>query len=110
MRAGQEGRHNEPFSFALPPMNFYGAGGRGGAGFGGSLLPSAAVLLVCTCQRVGRASRLNFVFALAPFHFPGPGGGLFGGSSQSATALLVDTCGRDGRGGAMHRSLLRFHR
>ena len=43
MPAGQEGKRAEPFFFSLSPLNFHGAGGRGGKGFGGSL-PSAAEL------------------------------------------------------------------
>ena len=58
---GREGNCTAPFPFALPPLNFHGPGERGGAGFGGSL-PSAAVLLVYACQRVGRASVLNVYF------------------------------------------------
>ena len=33
----------------------------------------SAALLECACQRVGRASGSNFVLALEPFNFPGPG-------------------------------------
>ena len=107
--AGREGRHDAPFSFVLPPLNFHGVSGRGGAGSGGSL-PSADALLACACQRLGRASGLNFVFVLASFNFPGPGDCVFGGSPHSAAALSVDTCQWDGRGGAMHRFRLRFRR
>ena len=87
-------------------MEWVGEGRR--AGTGGSL-PSAAALLVHAYQRVGRASGLNFVFVLAPFSLPGPGGGVFGGSLHSAAALSAGTCQRDGRGGAMYRFRLRFH-
>ena len=72
MPAGREGRRDVPFSFALPPLNLHGARRRGGVGFGGSLL-SAAALLECAYQSVGRASGFNFVFALEWFNFPGPG-------------------------------------
>ena len=74
--AGREGMRAEPFIFALPPLNFHGAGGRGGAGFDGSLL-SAAALLVYVCQRVGRVNGENFYFALPLFNFPGSGSGVF---------------------------------
>ena len=63
MSVGREGKRAEPLYFALPPMSFHGAGGQGGAGFGGSL-PSAAALLVYARQRVERASVLNFCFLL----------------------------------------------
>ena len=63
MPEGREGKLAESFSFALPPMNFHGAGGQGGAGFGG-FLRSAEALLVYACQRVGRTSILIFIFRL----------------------------------------------
>ena len=108
MPAGREGRRDASFSFALPPLNFHGARGRGGVGFGG-LLPSVAALLECACQRIRRESGLNFVFALAPFNFLGPGVGVFGGFLHLTAALLVDTCERDERGSALHRFVSRFH-
>ena len=63
MLLGREGKRAAPISFALPPLNFHGAGGRGGAGFVASIL-SAAVLLIYACQRVGWASVLNVCFLL----------------------------------------------
>ena len=48
MLEGREGKLAEPFSLALPPMDFHGARGQGGAGFGGSLR-STVVLSVYTC-------------------------------------------------------------
>ena len=60
---GREGKRALPFSFALSPLNLHGTGGQGGAGFVGSILPAAA-LLVNACQRVGRASVLNVCFLL----------------------------------------------
>ena len=96
--------------FALLPLYFHEAGGRGGAGSGGSL-PSATALWVYACQRVTRVSVLNLLFfVLAPFDFLGPGGGVFGGSLQSAAALLLDICQRDGRRSALHRFLFPFGR
>ena len=59
MPAGQEGRRDAPFSFALLPLNFHGAGGQGGSGYGGSL-QSAAALLVCVYQRIGRENGVFF--------------------------------------------------
>ena len=94
--AGREGKRAEPFCFALSPLNFHGAGGQGGKGFGGSL-PSAAALSVYACQRVVRASGLNFVFALAPLDFPGAGSGVFGRSPPSVAVLLVCSFQRVGR-------------
>ena len=79
MTLGREGKRAAPFSFALPPLNFHGAGGRGRASFGGSL-PLADTckrdgrggfwkvstigggVLVYACQRVGRVSVQNFFF------------------------------------------------
>ena len=63
MPLGREGKCAVPFSFVLPPLNFNGSGGRGGAGFVGSIL-SAAALLVYACQRVGWANVLNLGFLL----------------------------------------------
>ena len=63
MSLGREGKQAEPFSFALPPLNIHGAGGRGGAVSGGLIL-SAAALLIYACQRVGWASVLNVCFLL----------------------------------------------
>ena len=77
-------------------VEFSRSGGERGKGFRGSL-PSVAVFLVYTCQRVRRMSGLNFVFALAPLDFLGPRGGVFGGSLPSAGALLVYSCQRVGR-------------
>ena len=109
MPDGREGKLAEQFCFAPPPMNFHGAGGQGGAGFGGSLR-SAEALLVYAGQRVGRASILNINFSPAYFPFPWPGGGVFGGSLQPAAALLVDSCHWDGRGSALHHFHLCFRR
>ena len=53
MPAGREGKLAALFNIALPPRNFHGAGGRGGAGFGG-LLPLADI-----CQRDGGENLLN---------------------------------------------------
>ena len=55
----RKGKHASPFSFAFPPLNFDGSGGRGGASLVGSL-PLAAALLVYACQGVGRAKWVNF--------------------------------------------------
>ena len=63
MSLGRERKQAEPFSFAPPPLNNHGAGGRGGTDSGGSIL-SAAALLIYACQRVGRKSVLNFCFLL----------------------------------------------
>ena len=50
------------------------------------------------------ASILKLLFVvLAPFKFPGPGGGAFGESLQSVAAVLMDTCQQDRRGSALHR-------
>ena len=65
--------------------------------FSGRSLQSATALLVYECQRVGRTSGLNFVFALAPLDFPAPGGDVYGGSLPSAETLLVYSCQRVGR-------------
>ena len=35
------------------------------------------MLLVYACQRIKRANGLNYLVALAPFHFPGTGGAVF---------------------------------
>ena len=59
--------------------------------------------------REGDYTELLF-FVLAPFNFPGPASGIFGGSVQSAAVLLVDICERDRRGGTMNRFRLRFRR
>ena len=107
MPAGWEGKRAELFCFALPPLHFYGAGGRGGKGFGGSL-PSGAAFLVYAFQRVGRASGLNFIFTLAPLNFPGMGGDIFGGSLPSTVVLLVYACQRVGRADRMNFFALRF--
>ena len=85
MPAGQEGKCAEPFSLALLPWNFHGAGGRGGKGLGGSL-PSAAALLVYACQRVGRGSGLNFAFSL--LIFLGLRGGVLRRSSPNGGAAF----------------------
>ena len=88
MPAGRERKRAAPFPFALPPMNFHGTGGRGGASLGESL-PSAAALLVYVCQRVERANGVNVFSTLPLLSFPGPegdgfwqiftiGGGAFG--------------------------------
>ena len=102
MQTGRDRKRDVQFSFALPALNFDGEGGRGGAGFGGSL-PSAEAFLVCECQRVEKGSRLKFGFELAPSNFPGPGGGVFRGSLQSTAALLVDVCRWDRRGNVLNR-------
>ena len=102
-----EGKRAAPFPFALPPLKFHGLGERGGAGLGGSL-PSAAALSVYACQRVGRASGLNFIFALAPLNFLGPSGGVFDGSLSSAGALLIYLCQRVGRANGVIFSFLCF--
>ena len=107
MPAEQEGKGTEPFSFALSPLNVHGARGRGGMGFGGSL-PSAAALSMYACQRVGRASGLNFVFALAPLELPGRGGGVFGGTPPSAAAFLVYSFQRVGRANGVNFVFLPF--
>ena len=62
-----------------------------------------------TACREGERTELLF-FVLAPFNFPGSGGGVFGGSLQTAARLLVDICQRDGRGIALNHLLLRFRR
>ena len=59
MPARREGKPAAPFYFALPPLNFPGAGGRGRAGFGGSSP------LADTCQQNGRICALNRVFFCA---------------------------------------------
>ena len=96
MPAGQEGMRAEPFSLASLQWNFHGAGGRRGKGLGGSL-PSAATFLVYACQRVRRASGLNFIVALAPLNFPRPRGGGFDGYSPSAAVFSVYACQGVGR-------------
>ena len=96
MPLGQEGKRTAPF---------HGLGGRGGAGFGGSL-PSAAALLVYACQRGGRASELNFVFS--PLDFLGPRGGVFDGSLPTAGPLLIYSCQRVGRANGVSFLFLRF--
>ena len=80
MPAGREGKRAALISFAFLPINFHGAGGRGGAGFGGSL-PSAAALLIYACQRVGRASVLIFFFSAYAVQFSRTGGPCFRGIS-----------------------------
>ena len=89
MPASREGTLAEPFSFALRPMRFHGAGGQGGAGFGASLR-SVVALVVYVCQRVGRVSVLNiFSFACA-LNFYLTRGWRFGGSLQLVAAHSVD--------------------
>ena len=78
MPLGRERKRAAPFSFALPPLNFHGTEGRGGAGFGGSL-PSVAALLVYACQRVGRASVLNIILLACAYQFSPTGGLCFRG-------------------------------
>ena len=58
MSLGREGKQAEPFSFALPPLNIHGPGGRGGTVSGGLIL-SVAALLIYACQRIGPKSVLN---------------------------------------------------
>ena len=58
--------------------------------------------------RVGERTKRLFFVVFAPFHFPGPGDGVYGGYLPSATALLVDTCRWDGRESKLNRSRLRF--
>ena len=65
--------------FWTSTVQFSRNGGRGGAGFDGSL-PSAGAFLVYAYQRVGRVSVLNGVFSPAHLNFPGPEGDAFGGS------------------------------
>ena len=63
--------------------------------FSGIFLQSAAALLVNACQRVRRARGLNYFFALARFHFPGAGAGVFrqistiGGDAFSVICMSV---------------------
>ena len=69
MSVEREGNRATLFSFALPPMDFHGAGWKGGAVFGGLRPSAAAAFLVCGCQRVGRASVLNVFFCICAFKF-----------------------------------------
>ena len=57
----REGKLAEPFSFALPPVNFHGGGGEGGAGFGESLR-SAEALLVYACKLCREDERTDRFF------------------------------------------------
>ena len=107
MSASQEGELGEPFCFCATVARLVWSGWARGAGFGGSL-PSAATLLVYACQRVRRGSGLNFVFALAPSNFPGPGGGVYDQSLPSAKALLVYSCQRILRANEEIFALVRF--
>ena len=56
MPAGREERRAAQLYFALLPLDFHGAGGRGRADFGGSLP------LADTCQQDERGCALNRVF------------------------------------------------
>ena len=69
MPAGREGKRAAPFVSLLPPLIFHGAGGRGGAGFDGSL-PFRRYM------REGREGKLSepFPFAPPPMNFPERGG------------------------------------
>ena len=68
-----------------------------------------AALLVYACQRVQRASGLNFVFAHVPLKFPGPGGGVYDGSLPSTEMLSVYSCHLFERANRVIFVLVRFH-
>ena len=109
MPEGRKGKRAEPFSFALPPMNFNGAGGQGGAGFGGSL-HSAAALLVYACK-LGREDERTELFFLRQCISIFPDQGVvFSGDlyNRRRRVWCVQAIGAGGE--ALCRSLLRFRR
>ena len=70
--------------------------------FSGRSLQSVATLSVYARQHIGRANGLNYLFALARFHFAGAGGGVFrqiftiGGGAFSNIMHVSGSGGRAG--------------
>ena len=113
MPEGREGKLAEPFSFALLPMNFYGAGGGRGSGFWWiSTLGGGAFGICRPACREGEHFD-HFVFACA-FQFSLTGGrcfreiSTFGGATFGGFILL----GREGKRAAQFSFALpplKFH-
>ena len=100
MSVEREGKRAALFSFALPPMNFHGAGWKGRAGFGGSLPSATAALFLYGYQRVERASVLNvFFFGVYAFQFSRTRGWYFRGISTmgGSSFSYYMPAGREGK-------------
>ena len=94
MQAGRQGERDD--IFLRFRCSFFP--GRGAVFYGRSL-QSVAALLVYARQRVGRVSGLNIFFALLPFYFPGPEGGVFRQISTiggGAFSMLCMPAGKEG--------------